>query len=317
METYVALRERLQGKWQSEFQESLPLICGSFALICMVDQSWRSYLMLLPMLVYGLASIGVHQYWVRQAWQRDLMLCPRCTGLKEGGVELSERDWHGVMVYECSSCGLSFSRAGLQSDWHKGIRGLFRTRRCGQYIEPVGLSICAEHLILSTGTMWSVLADADRGTPIELEYFGHVASDWPPPGWTKEVAEKQLAAIGNEPLNLKWRPWYVWLRGEKKLLVGVVWFSGPADEDGRIELRCSIVESHQRRGFGNEIVNAALFWPCKQGWASSYYAYVGAEEVAWRKVLERSGFEARDEVMVAGRGRVVRWVKESEGVINV
>lgn len=116
---------------------------------------------------------------------------------------------------------------------------------------------------------------------------------WPPEYFDREAVEYSLSMLEDDPESVGWGVWYVVRRDLVRfpIAVGVCGHKGPPDEHGSIEIGCSILLDHRRRGYATEATAALI----GRAWAYPEVARIVGdvlpELAAAIATLEKLGFK--------------------------
>ena len=141
-------------------------------------------------------------------------------------------------------------------------------------------------------------AELDGRQSLARELGADVPLAWPPEFFDREAADYSLASFERDPDGAGWGVWYVVRRDLVRfpIAIGVCGYKGPPDEDGTIEIGCSILLDHRRRGYATEATAALI----GRAWAypevSRIVGDVVPELAAAIATLEKLGFK------LAGKG---------------
>jgi RimJ/RimL family protein N-acetyltransferase len=170
-------------------------------------------------------------------------------------------------------------------------------------MEPLPLSVHTPRLQLVAATVESARADLDDVPALARLLDATIAPQWPPPlndrdsqSWTLRYLERHPEAVG-------WCMWYFVLRTDRTA-VGVGGFKGLPAPDGTVEVGYSVLETHQRRGYASEAVEALVGWAFGHPEVTRVIAETYPELVASVGVLEKTGFHC---VGAGSEERVIRF----------
>lgn len=154
------------------------------------------------------------------------------------------------------------------------------------------IELVTPRLILVAVTLDLIEAEITDRARLAHLLGAEVPADWPPPlndensmRWTRD----HLAA---NPDNGGWGTWYFILRrdGAAPLLIGNGGFKGKFVAPGTCEVGYSVMESHQRRGYATEVVQALVDWAFSHPGIERVVAHTLPELTPSIRVLEKNGF---------------------------
>jgi len=119
-----------------------------------------------------------------------------------------------------------------------------------------------------------------------------VPAAWPPP-LNDEASMTWIAAMLEEdPDACGFVAWYFLLRdpGGGLTAIGTGGFKGRPDEDGTVEVGYSVLETHHRRGYAPEAVEALVAWAFAHPDVRRVIAHTLPDARPSRRVLEKCGF---------------------------
>lgn len=94
----------------------------------------------------------------------------------------------------------------------------------------------------------------------------------------------------------QWEWYAIWMiEFEDGTHIGELCFKG-IDESGTTEIGYGISEKYQRHGYATEAVSAVVSWALAQNAINCVIAEVDKDNIASRRVLEKSGFELTDKI---------------------
>lgn len=170
-------------------------------------------------------------------------------------------------------------------------------------------------LIASTAEMARAEID-DRGRLARLT-GARIPAGWPPPLNDAASLEYAWRYLEKDPAHVGWGVWYFALPDPapaELLLIGKGGFKGRPSPDGTVEVGYSVMEDHQRRGYGSEAAGGMIAWAfshpeVKQVIAETYpdlrgsihvmenngmrFLGIGSEEGVIRYGITRREFETR------------------------
>ena len=151
------------------------------------------------------------------------------------------------------------------------------------------LRLRTSRLELVAATVDLARAELDDVPALARLLDARVAAEWPPPlndrdsqSWTLRYLEQHPAAVG-------WCMWYFVLQTDRTA-VGVGGFKGLPSADGTVEVGYSVLETHHRRGYASEAVEALVAWAFGHAEVTRVIAETYPELVASVGVLGKTGF---------------------------
>jgi ribosomal-protein-alanine N-acetyltransferase len=105
-----------------------------------------------------------------------------------------------------------------------------------------------------------VTAELSGRMDLSREIGADVPISWPPEHFDRSSAEALLAMLEADPESLGWGTWYVVRHDMLRfpIVIGVCGYKGPPDENGTVEIGCSILVDHRRRGYATESTAALI-----------------------------------------------------------
>ena len=119
------------------------------------------------------------------------------------------------------------------------------------------LRLITDRLELVAGTLEVAEAELSDQSLFARLLEVPVPTAWPPP-LNDEQSQRYFLAALKDSTNTGWTLWYC-IRREPRELVGSAGFKGPAT-NGVVEIGYSVLESHQRNGYGTEASRALIAW---------------------------------------------------------
>ena len=112
---------------------------------------------------------------------------------------------------------------------------------------------------------------------------------WPPPLNDENSQRHFLASLQKaEPADAGWNLWLC-IRRDPRVLVGVAGFKS-SPKSGFVEIGYSILEAHQRNGYGTEGVRALIAWAFQHPGVQIVVGHTKPGLPASRRVMEKCGF---------------------------
>lgn len=136
-----------------------------------------------------------------------------------------------------------------------------------------------------------------------------------PTSWPPEVLADALPIFRDllraDPARAGWMGWYAVLTTEgERILVGSAGFTGPPDEDAKIETGYSMIPEYQGRGIATEMVRALCAWAFAQPGVTRILAATTSSNAGSVRVLEKAGF-TRIEPVLGDADEAVRFARFS------
>lgn len=179
-----------------------------------------------------------------------------------------------------------------------------------------GLRLFTSRLELRAATV--ELAQAELSNPTALAALLDVPSPtgWPPP-LNDEDSQRYFLSLLNQagPNAAGWNLWFYICR-DPRGLVGNGGFKGPPRE-GRAEIGYSILESHQRNGYGTEAVRALLDWAFQHQTVDTIVAHALPGLKPSIRVLVKCGFVPVGDGPVEDGMRTIRYELPRAGFSNL
>jgi ribosomal-protein-alanine N-acetyltransferase len=115
-------------------------------------------------------------------------------------------------------------------------------------------------LELVPATAAIVAAELSGRMDLSREIGADVPISWPPEYFDGSSAKALLAMLEADPESLGWGTWYVVRHDMLRfpIVIGVCGYKGPPDDDGTVEIGCSILIDHRRRGYATEATAALI-----------------------------------------------------------
>ena len=150
------------------------------------------------------------------------------------------------------------------------------------------LVLTTERLDLIAATEESARADVENRVLFSQILGASVTEDWPP---AEFVDAQQIFArsLDRSPDLVGWLHWYWVLRGEN-ILIGSGGFGGKPDQNGKVEIGFSIVDSYHGMGLATEAVRELIEWISRQPGVRKVVAAAAIGNDASRRVLRKCGF---------------------------
>jgi ribosomal-protein-alanine N-acetyltransferase len=112
---------------------------------------------------------------------------------------------------------------------------------------------------------------------------------WPPPLNDEKTQRHFLASLQQAaPADAGWNLWLC-IRRDPRVLVGVAGFKG-SPKSGFVEIGYSILEAHQRNGYGTEVVRALIDWAFQHPGVQIIVGHTLPGLPASIRVMEKCGF---------------------------
>jgi RimJ/RimL family protein N-acetyltransferase len=125
------------------------------------------------------------------------------------------------------------------------------------------LEVKSQRLELIAGTPETVRAELGDRPHLASLLRARIPEGWPPPLNDEESMNYSLRFLEADSSRIGWGPWYLVLPESGKrarLLIGYGGFKGKPSADGMVEIGYSVMEEHQRRGYGTEAAGALIAW---------------------------------------------------------
>ncbi len=153
--------------------------------------------------------------------------------------------------------------------------------------------ITTERLELIAGTLDLARADIDDRAEFSKLLDAEIPPNWPPRLNDLDSQTWFLNYLERNPDGVGWISWYfIYIdtaSGQRKA-VGIGGFKGKPDANGIVEVGYSIMESHQRLGFGTEATRGLIKWAFQHPEVTRVIAETYPELTASIRVLEKNGF---------------------------
>ena len=127
---------------------------------------------------------------------------------------------------------------------------------------------------------------------------------WPPP-LNDEQSQRYFLSRLTEPGISGWTLWYC-VRREPRELVGSAGFKG-LPKDGTVEIGYSILEAHQRKGYGTEASRALVHWAFQHPEVETVIAHTLPELRPSIRVMENCGMSFAGEGPLEEGEKTIRY----------
>ena len=153
--------------------------------------------------------------------------------------------------------------------------------------------IVTDRLILVASN--AILAHAEINNRAEFASIlnAEIPADWPPPLNDDDSMNWNLNFAMKNPFLEGWAMWYILLKKDDDRLeaIGNCGFKGIPDINGAVEVGYSIMESHHRKGYATEAVNALIDWAFGHEDVKKIIAHTLPDLIASQAVLKKCGFK--------------------------
>jgi ribosomal-protein-alanine N-acetyltransferase len=125
------------------------------------------------------------------------------------------------------------------------------------------MDLKSSRLDLIAATAESTRAEIENHPRLAAFVRAAVPEGWPPPLNDEDSMRYNLRYLEADPSRIGWAHWYLVHPGsaaEGRRLVGIAGFKGRPTEEGIAEIGYSVMEDHQRRGYGTEAAGALIAW---------------------------------------------------------
>jgi RimJ/RimL family protein N-acetyltransferase len=125
------------------------------------------------------------------------------------------------------------------------------------------LRLSTSRLDLIAATLEHLEAEVHDRVQLSQLLNAQIPDNWPPPLNDDKSMQWMLRYLRENPDAGGWMMWYFILLdgpGGKPLVIGNGGFKGKPSTDGTAEVGYSIMESHQRQGYGTEAASALIGW---------------------------------------------------------
>ena len=150
------------------------------------------------------------------------------------------------------------------------------------------LVVTTARLDLIAATSASSRADVDDPESFSRVLGISIPVDWPPAEFI-DAREIFARSLERNPTLTGWLHWY-WILREDRVLIGSGGFGGTPDQNGKVEIGFSIVDSYHGKGLATEAVKALLEWIEEQQGVRRLVAATITTNNASRRVLRKCGF---------------------------
>ena len=117
-----------------------------------------------------------------------------------------------------------------------------------------------------------------------------VPETWPPDN-LRDVLDYFYALYKEHSEWGGWLTWYaVRIDSDYPIVCGGVGFKGPPDEQGMVEIGCSVLPEFQGQGVATEMVGGIVQWAKQQPHVKRIEAETNTDNKASIRVLEKNGF---------------------------
>jgi len=151
-----------------------------------------------------------------------------------------------------------------------------------------------ERLVLTAATAEHLVAEMEAPGLLGRMLQAEVEWGWPPGEYDRGAQEFFLQRLQEEgPEVVGWYGWYVVLRAEEgrpATLVAAAGYFGPPNERGEVEIGYSVMPQHQNKGYAREIIGALVEIAFSDPSVKGVYARTSPDNLASKRVLERTGF---------------------------
>jgi ribosomal-protein-alanine N-acetyltransferase len=143
-------------------------------------------------------------------------------------------------------------------------------------------------LDLIAATAEAARADVSDSVALSELLGARIPKEWPP----AEFADAQsifARYLERSPELTGWLHWY-WILRDERVLVGNGGFGGKPDQNGKIEIGFSVIDSYHGQGIGTEAVSALIQWASSQPDVKRIVAATVDDNRASRRLLHKCGF---------------------------
>lgn len=141
------------------------------------------------------------------------------------------------------------------------------------------------------------------GTPAPDGLRGFMVSDGVSPEW--------LAKLRTSTTADAWTHGFAMIHRDLDVVIGMVGFKGPPDEQGVVEVSYGVLPGFEGQGFSTEAAGAATDWAFASGIVRTVRAHTLPEPNASARVLQKSGFRFIGDVIDPEDGPVWRWERDA------